>query len=152
MIQRIQSLFLFVSLCFIIPMFFAPVAELVYETGEIFAFDLRGFYQTDAGITIRDKNEYSLLTFGLLICALNLLIIFMYKKRLFQIRLCIYNILMLAGMTGVIFFTVYNVQYDPSVSFRLPIVFPAIAVILHYLAFRGIRKDELKVHASNHLR
>jgi len=133
-------------------MFFVPVAELVYETGEIFSFDLRGFYKTEAGEIIRDKDEFSLLAFGILICALNLLIIFLYKRRLLQLRLCIYNILLLLGMTGVIFFTVYNVKFDPSVSFRLPIVFPIVVVILHYLAFRGIRKDELLVKAPNRLR
>ena len=152
MIQRIQSVFLFVSLCFVIPMFFAPIAELAYKTGEIFALDLRGFYQNVAGETIRDKSEYSLMAFGILICILNLLIIFMYKNRLLQMRLCIYNILFLTGMMGVIFFIVYNVELNPSVSFRLPIVFPAIAVILHYLAFRGIRKDEMMVQALSRLR
>jgi len=135
-----------------IPMFFAPIAELVYETGEIFAFDLRGFYRIEAGVNIRDKNEYSLMIFGILICILNLLIIFMYKSRLLQIRLCIYNILFLAGMMGVIFFIVYNIELNPSISFRLPIVFPVVAVILHYLAFRGIRKDELMVQALSRLR
>ena len=152
MIQRIQSVFLFVSLCFVIPMFFVPIAQLAYETGELFALDLRGFYQTVAGETIRDKNEYSLMAFGILICILNLFIIFAYKSRLLQIRLCIYNILFLAGMMGVIFFIVYNVALTPSVSFRLPIVFPVVAVILHYLAFRGIRKDELMVQSLSRLR
>jgi len=133
-------------------MFFVPIAQLAYETGELFALDLRGFYQTVAGETIRDKNEYSLMAFGILICILNLFIIFAYKSRLLQIRLCIYNILFLAGMMGVIFFIVYNVALTPSVSFRLPIVFPVVAVILHYLAFRGIRKDELMVQSLSRLR
>jgi len=133
-------------------MFFAPVAQLVYETGEIFAFDLKGFYQTEEGITARDKYEYSIMGFGILICALNFIIIFLYKSRLMQMRLCIYNILLLVGMTGVIIFTLYNVRFDPSVSFRLPIVFPVVSAILHYLAFRGIRKDELMVEALSRLR
>jgi len=139
-------------------MFFAPMAELVYkppqesvnETEKIFSFDLRGFYQTESGI--RDSDEFSIMSFGILICVLNLLIIFLYKRRLLQIRLCIYNILFLLGMTGVIFFTLFNVESDPLVSPRLPIVFPIVAVILHYLAFRSIRRDELMVQALSRLR
>ena len=152
MIQRIQSIFLFVSLCFTGSMFFVPVAELVYETGEILAFDFTGFYITEAGTTTCISNQYSIMTFGILICALNFITIFMYRSRLLQIRLCIYNILLLAGLLGVTFFVLYSVPNVQSVSFRLPVVFPVIAIILYYLAFRSIRRDELMVQALSRLR
>ena len=152
MIQRIQSIFLFASLCFLIPMFFATSAELVFETGEILSFNLAGFYQTEAGTTSCVSTQYSIMVFGILICALNFIIIFAYKSRVLQIRLCIYNILFLAGLTGIALFSLYNVQSVQSVSFRLPAVFPVVALILHYLAFRGIRKDELMVQALSRLR
>ena len=152
MIQRIQSVFLLASLCFLIPMFFAPVAELVYETGEVLTFDFTGFYLSEAGTTTRISNQYSIMAFGILICALNFIIILMYKSRMLQLRLCIYNILLLAGIAGVTFFVMYNVQNVQDVSFRLPVVFPAVAIILHYLAFRGIRKDELMVQAMSRIR
>ena len=148
MIQRIQSLFLLVSLCFITPMLFVPVAELVYETGESVTFNLSGFYQNDVLI----NQQYSMMLFGILVCALNLIIILMYKSRVFQMRLCIYNILLLIGLTGIMLFVAYNVQHIESVSFRLPAVFPVVSAILHYLAFRGIRKDELMVQALSRLR
>ena len=152
MIQRIQSVYLFVSLCFMLPMFFLPVAELLLKTGEIFTFNFTGFYLNEAGVTTRINTQWSILLFGMLICALNFIIIFLYKSRVLQIRLSIYNILFLIGLTGIIIFTAYNVQNVETVSFRLPIVFPVIAVILHYLAFRAIRKDEIMVQALNRLR
>jgi len=133
-------------------MFFAPVAELIYETGEIFAFNLTGFYQTEAGVTTSISNQNSILVFGILICVLNLLIILMYKSRVLQIRMCIYNMLFLAGLTGIMLFVLYSVPNIKSVSFSLPSVFPVISLILHYLAFRGIRKDELMVQALNRFR
>ena len=152
MIQRIQSVFLFASLCFLLPVFFTPLADLVYETGEILAFNLSGFYQTEAGVTTSISKQYSIMLFGILICALNLITIFLYKIRLLQIRLCIYNMLLLAGLMGVALFVLYSVQDVQTVSFRLPVVFPVIAIILHYLAFRGIRRDELMVQALSRLR
>ena len=152
MIQRIQSVYLFVSLCFIVPMFFAPVANLVYETGEILTFDFTGFFISDAGTVTRISVQYSIMAFAILICALNLITIFLYKNRLLQIRLCIYNILFLLGITGVTLFVLYNVQNVQTVSFRMPIVFPIISVILHYLAFRGIRRDHFMVEALSRLR
>ena len=152
MIQRIQSLFLFVSLCFMIPMFFIPVANLVFETGEIFTFNLTGFFLTEAGTTTCVSNQYSLMVFGIVICALNLIIIFLYRNRILQIRFCIYNILLLIGLMGVMLFVLYSIPNVRSVSFGMPIVFPVVSIILHYMAFRGIRKDELMVQALNHLR
>ena len=152
MIQRIQSVFLFISLCFMLPMFFVPVAEFVYETGEILTFDFTGFSFKEAEVTTRINTQWSILLFGILICALNFIIIFLYKSRVLQIRLCIYNILLIAGLIGIIFFIVYNVQNVQAVWFRLPIVFPVISIILHYLAFRGIRKDELMVLSLSRLR
>ena len=149
MIQRIQSIFLFASLCFLVPMFFVPVAALVHETGEILTFNFTGFYQTGAGIT---THEYSIMAFGILICALNLIIILMYRHRITQIRLCIYNIILLIGLSGVVLFVLYNIQNIQTISFGLPAVFPVVSVILHYLAFRGIRKDELMVQALSRLR
>ena len=152
MIQRIQSVFLVASLCFLVPMFFVPVAELVHETGVILAFHLTGFYQTEAGTTVLISRQISIMLFGILICALNLIALFMYKSRVLQLRLCIYNILLLAGLMGVIIFMLYTVENINSVSFSLPAVFPVVSMILHYLAFRGIRKDELMVQALSRLR
>ena len=152
MIQRIQSIFLFASFCFLVPMFFAPVAELVYETGEVLSFNFTGFYLTEAGVITHISHQYSIMIFGILICALNLIIIFLYKHRVLQLRLCIYNILLLIGLTGVALFVLLSVQNDHSVFFSLPAVFPVISIILHYLAFRGIRKDELMVMALSRLR
>ena len=152
MIQRIQSIFLFLSLCFLVPLFFAPVAELVYETGEIFAFNLKGFYLTEAEATTMISNQYSIMAFGILICIIHLIIIFLYRHRVLQLRFCIYNILLLTGLMFVVLLVLYNVPNIRSVSFSMPAVFPVISIILHYLAFRGIRKDELMVQALSRLR
>jgi len=133
-------------------MFFAPVAELVYETGNILTFNLSGFFMTEAGMTTCINVPYSLMIFGILICALNLIIIFLYRHRVLQLRLCVYNILLLIGLMGVVLFTMYSLTNVRSVSYSLPAVFPIVSIILHYLAFRGIRKDELMVQSLSRLR
>jgi len=133
-------------------MFFVPVAELISESGEILSFNFTGFYVTEAGVTTTISNQYSIMLFAIVICVLNLMIIFLYKSRVLQLRLCIYNILFLMGMAGVALFVLFNVQNVQSVVFSLPAVFPVISIILHYLAFRSIRKDELIVLALSRLR
>ncbi len=152
MIQRIQSIFLFASLCFLLSLFFVPVVTLLSANGDIFVFNLTGFYETGSDGAQYVSRQNSLLIFGILICALNLITIFMYKRRLLQIRLCIYNILLLIGLVGVSIFVLRGVQQIGLFSYHLPVVFPVVSIILHYLAYRGIRKDELMVQALSRLR
>jgi len=124
----------------------------MYESGEILSFNLTGFYVAEAGVISYFSKQYSIMFFGIVICALNLITIFLFKIRVLQLRLCIYNILFLIGLTGVGLFVLFSVQNVQSVVFSLPAVFPVISIILHYLAFRGIRKDELMVLALSRLR
>jgi hypothetical protein len=151
MIQRIQSVFLFVSLCFLAPMFFMPSASLISNGGEIYTFNLTGFSQTGQEETVHVSRQISLMLFGILICVLNFITIFMYRRRVLQLRLCIYNIILIIGLLGVMLYVIHVTPKD-TVHFSLPIVFPVVSGILHYLAFRGIRRDELMVQALNRLR
>ncbi len=151
MIQRIQTIFLLASLCFLVPMFFVPLADVVHDTGNIFTFNLIGFRQVGEGVD-NVSHQYSVTAFGILICALNLIAIFMYKRRVLQMRLCVYNILLLIGLFGIMLFVMYGTDLIKPVSYRLPFIFPIVAAILHYLAFRGIRRDELMVQAMSRLR
>jgi hypothetical protein len=150
MIQRIQSVFLLVSLCFLAPLFFVPIVEMEWG-GVFYHFDLTGFSQTGSENVKTIDRQWSLMLFGLLICLLNVVIIFMYRQRTLQMRLCIYNIILIIGLAGVCLYIILTSPKD-AVYFNLPVVFPAIAVILHYLAFRGIRRDELMVQALSRLR
>ena len=149
MIQRIQSVFLFVSLCFLVSMFFIPVATLVHSRG-IVTFDFVGF---DVSALEEPKNiQYSIMLFAILISFINLIIIFLYKSRLLQMRLCVYNILLLIGIAGVSLLVIYSLPDVEQVTPNLPIVFPVVSAILHYLAFRAIRRDHFMVEALNRLR
>ena len=150
MIQRIQSIFLFASLCVIASMLCFPVAHLDYQEGEILAFNYLGFYSTETGAYV--IYEYSLMVFAILICVLNFVTIFLYGIRRIQLRLCIYSILLILGLSGVTFFVLYSLSGEPLIEYKMPIVFPFVAAILQYLAFRGIRKDEIMVQALSRLR
>jgi hypothetical protein len=69
--------------------------------------------------------------------------------------LCIINIVLLAGLEAlfiynIVFFTqrVPGVNWSPGLSF----IFAPVAIILTFLALRGIRKDELLVRLSDRIR
>jgi len=70
-------------------------------------------------------------------------------------RFCIINIILLAGLIGLycyhlLFYmkTVQGVDFKIGISFIIPV----IAIILTYLAFRGIRKDEYLVRLADRIR
>jgi hypothetical protein len=86
--------------------------------------------------------------------------IFLYSARIRQIRLCIFNILLLLGLSGLIYyyFTYIRKQILESGlaiadhSFKIAVIFPILSIILTYLAFRAIRRDELLVRSYERLR
>ncbi|MFW6370734.1 MAG: DUF4293 family protein, partial [Bacteroidota bacterium] len=72
-----------------------------------------------------------------------------------QMRVVIYAMLLLVGSLGLTYYYLTQTmkQLDaPNYSFELAVTFPLVAIILLYLAFRGIRRDELLVRSINRIR
>lgn len=91
-----------------------------------------------------------------LACLLALVIIFLYKRRQLQIRLCFAEMVLLIGAQ--IFAVLYTVRLSQSVSggasvvYGIPSVFPIVCAILTYLALRGVIRDEAKVRSLDRIR
>lgn len=87
-----------------------------------------------------------------------LVTIFLYKKRVLQIRLSIFNAILMIGFYALFGFFVYTLKGGLgnedvfSVSLKLGLCFPFIALILDYLAIRHIGADEMLVRSLNRLR
>jgi hypothetical protein len=153
MIQRIQTLYLFASLVLMALVFLLPVAELNYSNNQIVIFRITGFWDQAAGNLILPTIPVVILA-AVIVC-INIITIFLFKRRITQARLCIVNIVLLIGLIGLyIYHFVFFVRKVPVVEYKtgLSFVFPIIAIILTYLAFRGIRKDELLVRLADRLR
>jgi peptidoglycan/LPS O-acetylase OafA/YrhL len=131
MIQRIQTLFLLATVGLLAIMFFSPLAEY---TGE----------------SILYRSSWVLLFFLILCSAVGFVTIFLYRRRMVQIRLCLFNSLVLLGLQGIIIY--YMITAEPGAVFSLTVAFPLIAAILLVLAMRYIARDEAMVKALNRLR
>ncbi len=154
MIQRIQSLYLLLAAIAIATVFFIPLAELVVNDEYNFTFLYRGLYQVKADSEILSVSSMplaALFTINLLIC---LITIFLYKKRGLQMRLCIINILLLIGATGVIYYYIAAAfkNFEATVSYGISAIMPLVAAVLTYMAYRGVRKDELLVISMDRIR
>lgn len=93
MIQRIQTLYLLIVAALMAVTLFAPLAwfGLGGEELTLHAFALR----SASGEIVRPPIWTGLLL--TLACALPLAVIFLYKRRLVQIRLCVAELVLLAG-------------------------------------------------------
>lgn len=138
MIQRIQTLFLIAAAGLIAALLFMPMSHImpVDNIGE--------------EIIIRYTEKYEMMTFLIVTLVLSLVAIFLYKNRPFQMRVCILNMLILVAFQ--IWLMVLFFRYKSDMIFSISIVFPIVAAILTYLAFRYIARDEAMVAAASRLR
>jgi len=81
--------------------------------------------------------------------------IFLFRKRLLQIRLCIYNALLIVGFYvyfGVVVYMLQRQAADLSMGMKFGLSFPLVSLILDYLAFRGISADIALLRSIDRLR
>lgn len=131
MIQRIQTLFL--------------LAAAALSSSHIYSVMVRGGSEA---IKYSQKSTFLILTW--VITILLALTIFLYRKRMLQIRLCVFNIVLMIAYQcwlGYYYFT----APEGSV-FSITVVFPLIAAIMTFTALRYIARDEALVRSANSLR
>lgn len=147
MIQRIQTAFLLVAGLLVASLYKLNFAELVVN-GELYVFNAKGILNGEELIF----NGLPILIFIWFIAMLHMGIIFLYKKRIRQIRITVFTIILLLGLFGMFFYFTYIGFDDAKVVFKVPVAFPIVAVILDWLAIRAIGKDEALVRSLNRIR
>lgn len=133
---------------------FARLAWFAGDAGEfgLYAFGLK----TADGAVVQSSLYMGILL--ALACALPLVTIFLFRRRLLQLRLCVVEIVLLLGsviMEGVYYFLSWRVFSDLSFhtqGFRPAIALPLVCLLFAYLAARAIFRDELLVRAADRIR
>ena len=87
-----------------------------------------------------------------IIAVLHLLAIFLFKKRILQIRILAFTIILLLGLFGMFFYFTYSSFEEVKVAFKVSVALPIVAVILDWLAIRAIGKDEAMVRSLDRIR
>jgi hypothetical protein len=158
MIQRIQSVFLFIAALAGVLLFFFPVATFYDELQGNYRFLITGIESMDPS----PKMQFSFwFTSPLWIIdsasvIMSVVILVLYKNRIMQLRLVAFNILfnILLIILIFLFYTNKIQEYTHiEASYRQAgIFFPLISLLFLVLANRSIRKDEAKVRAADRLR
>jgi hypothetical protein len=147
MIQRIQTVYILLSAILIGLLFSLPFAEIAFND-QLYLFDIRGIVRND---TVQENGLPLALLTGLILL-LHVYTLFIYKKRILQIRILIFTILLMVGLFGLFYFFTYYAFDDAQISFKMTVIFPLVAVILDYLAIRNIGKDEALIRSINRIR
>lgn len=155
MIQRIQTLYLLLVVIVTTVTFFSPFAGLQNaEQAAIYEMSYRGLFEMNTSGDIRLANIWTLTALMAIVPLISLITVFLFKKRLLQIRLIISNIILMAGFYGLMF--IYLWQYgealDASLYLEIPAAFPLVGIILSIMAIRAIAKDEALVKSLNRIR
>lgn len=155
MIQRIQTVFLFLAAVFAGILFFTPLASFGYGD-ELMKLTIYGVEsQTDAQL-FSGIYALPLLLLTILLVVFPFVIIFLYKKRELQCKLSSLNIFLNAVLCGLIFlFYVSDVQKTvsaESVSYLFGTYVPLINMVLSVLAMRWIKKDIELIKSVDRLR
>ena len=154
MIQRIQTIYLLLAAALTACTTFFSLGTFSTGTEE---FTLRAFGLKDAeGATVQSTIYMGiLLTLALAVAVVT---IFLFKRRLLQIRMCVVEMILLVGaqaMTVIYYYLscrVFSSVEFQAHSLKLPLVFPAIALIFTFLAARAIFRDEILVRSVDRIR
>ena len=124
------------------------------KSGDVVRLYSHGLYN----ITQNTSMHLNTLVLAVLVIAttlINLIVIFIYKRRVLQMRLCVYNILLTLALLGVHLYFHFMLKKNLSISssaFTVAAIFPVVNIILIFQAFRSIRRDDLLIKSYDRLR
>lgn len=155
MIQRKQTLYLLISAILMATFVFLPIAAI--NTAEHnYTFDILGLKTITNNECTTVLNIWPLTILFAVTALFNVAAIFMYKRRLQQARVTVLSMLLQAGMMVLMAFYVYYIfpqqLENTSLVFQFPAIIPVINIILTFMAYKGIKKDEAIIKSMDRIR
>ncbi len=136
MIQRIQSIWLLLA---------AVCIFLTYKLPFYVGTNAKGTVE----YSLTGTENFLLILATFITGVLSLVIIFLFKKRTLQLRLCVLGILLEAIL---IFLYYQEVKTFTTGTYALWAILHSIVVICFFLAAKAINKDEKLIKESDRLR
>ena len=149
MIQRIQTIYLLAVTILMVICMCNPIGSIIAGTNEISEFSNLSITLPDGTV---DYSPWALCAILLVVSILSFITIFLFKKRMLQIRLTIFSSVMLIGYYMALVAYIFMLAEEASFSPSWTICIPFIGLILNWLAIRGIGADEALVKAYDRLR
>ena len=142
MIQRIQTIFLLLTVLVSVALFYVPLFELPVAAGEGLP---KTFMISSNSVLMILWAAIGVFSFG---------VIFLFKNRPFQLKACRFILLLIFVMIGLLFYTsdTFSSGLDQKVVYKIGTYLPLLQVVFIFLAHRAIKKDDDLVRSADRLR
>lgn len=158
MLQRIQSVYLFIALILIILMAFIPFYSLnLTNNGDIFNFGLfisNSFQDTKLESLVASFKIACIIEIVFFVLT-NIITIFKFKKRKLQLKLCKFQLFLLLALYLTEAYSMYYIinNYDIiSFSNLFNSILLIVPFVLILLASKAIKSDEKLIRAADRIR
>lgn len=152
MIQRVQSVYLLMMAGLMIALLFYPLGVFTAEkaTYEFAAFSVRDA----SGGNLPGFPIWTLGVLSVLTVLLSLFTLLLFTRRMAQIRICVFNGILLASfyLVYIAFVFIVKSKFDAQFMPSFAASMPLIALILDILAIKAIGKDEALIQSWNRIR
>ncbi len=155
MLQRIQSVYLFLASLVMFLLFLFPLVHNVYINGVPSTIKVTGIFQDVNGLQTHTQSFIALIAATAIVAILPIILVFLYKNRKQQIALCYGYILIVIGYTFWISQTVKDLVGDVNLNtnnFGIGALLSSVSIVLTILAFKAIQRDEKLVKSADRLR
>lgn len=151
MIQRRQTIYMFLAAIVSALLFFMPLASFDNGTS-VMKFTIFGIQNPIETISLSNTYTWPLVVLTILMTLAPVITALLYKKRELQVKLCRLNMLVNIIFIGLVFLyyetdiqkviaAVEGDNYELEVAYFIGMVLPLINLVLEILAIRGIKKD-----------
>jgi hypothetical protein len=155
MIQRIQSVYL--SLIALVSLFLVKGSFLVFpeKAGSVIRVTFNGIFRDNAGQGMELIEKLSPLSVIIILIPITSLItILLFKNRKIQLRLSFFLIVLIVILIIAFIHVSISVisKFDARIIPVLKMFIPLLILIISFLAYRGIKKDDQLVKSYDRLR
>ena len=153
MIQRIQTLYMFIAIILMLVLFFLPLADILSAEDQLYVFRFDGLYYAGHD-TVYVQTIPPIILLAVIV-GINFFSLFLYRRRIIQMRINFINMLLMLGYVGLVVFYVQDFSYRLNaqvVTYKIFNAFPFIAAVFMYLAIRAIGKDEALIRSIDRIR
>ena len=154
MIQRIQTVYMLIAEILTGILFFLPLGELAGKEGNIYRVGMKGIFTEGSSKPELISTNLPMIIFWIVTLILIFATIFLFENRKRQMKFSLINMFLLLTLEGLIFYDVWSGAQQVAGHYSLTIysVFPVIALIFIYLAYKAIGRDELLVRSVDRIR
>ena len=155
MIQRIQSVYLFLTTLLSLLFLRGSFLSFADKSGSVIKFTLTGIYKiTGEQSSELIKTVLPISFIIILIPVICLVTIFLFKKRKIQKLLAIILIILVTGfIIALVFYSWFVIsEYKTGIVPGIRMAIPALMLVSSVLTYRGIKKDDNLIKSYDRLR